>query len=1173
MQDKFDLLLKRLDARFEKGLQKIRLIQEGLDDESVLKNAWGHSMRHLIRVRIGAEGKSGVPQYHQPHTRPHRPNTADGRTSFHFRYDRVNKMPVPKRHGRASAGRSTVQARTLPYVHGRYIEREDGVAKITAVQVTQAEARIDKEAAYERNAIWDHADAAAAIFGRPVLQSDIGNPGETGWTASDGRSFAMQVMSLLHMDSTAAGSEGEVHGHVGHDPAIRAADPELRRLASDTGSAFGPPINPLPSDPQSVEQDRYIDRAAAVAIQPDGSRALITNIDADDRERESFWRQVEEHERESQPDKMSVCFAANADFWADVVSDPACPLSLRNSYAAADHDKSVKFEIESAPAMRAFLATHPDWIANERKPKGGGDAEWVDRPISQARFHDGRDGRTQYRLVGELPKELGAQQCVELLRDVCRDFEKRKLPFVAVVHAPDAHNHDANWHFHLIFYDRPCRKITKADISQLRRDGHDVSKVEPGAWDFALRFPVPGRKDRWNYPLRRNKDRRVIRDDYIETLRSKVAKITNTHLAAAGVTRRVDPGTYADMGLEIEPQEHLGAKSAVSEGKGRPTAAGIRNEEKQDRFFQNEIEKRRVTDRAAAAAKVLALRTTFRDRENRNRLREIASVLGDAINWEYQAAQMKRLLERSQSRADHVLRVNRKLVHTAGHDKSLLSAKELAQRQTLLSSSLDYIEHLDFAFAAEWNFIKDAEANAKASRLKARQAENALSAPIVINPGRAMSEKITSLPVAELAAEPAISDSTDRSFETVPPPLVIADDMHRPAADIDSQSSQKEPDLPARTDVRMARRSMSWIKTIERDRPLIVVREKMLHVAGADEDHQKQPDIQARLVGLYQRQQDEIELLVQHITYNSGVLIRQHLPTPDGAQQYIVKGTTTNLAQAFRRYQTAEKLAMAIVRYEERLSAPAAAEGELAAFRPNERDAGEALTMSGPTTPANKPSLSQMPVPAAAKPVEQPKRPVEPMPIQPPVPAAERSFDIEAFRQRVKRGEVPLALDDKGAVRNECFIRAGVPPQSLPLVAADYRFVAEAGAQIDKAIREIRDHLADSPDHLHRTDTLSLAPEAPAHLQALWHFHAPSRLFRDRIVAAVTRMTDFEVEPIAPIEASTDASASKPLARPAQPVQRDGSLPAPQERADSGGKDAQKAALARALRNGIGPTR
>jgi hypothetical protein len=168
---------------------------------------------------------------------------------------------------------------------------------------------------------------------------------------------------------------------------------------------------------------------------------------------------------------------------------------------------------------------------------------------------------------------------------------------------------------------------------------------------------------------------------------------------------------------------------------------------------------------------------------------------------------------------------------------------------------------------------------------------------------------------------------------------------------------------------------------------------------------------------------------------------------------------------------------------------------------------------------------------------------------------------------------VQLALDDKGAVRDECFIRAGVPAQSLPLVAADFRFVAEAGAQIDKAIKEIRDHLADSPDHLHRADALSLAPEAPAHLRALWHFHAPSRLFRDRIVAAVARMTDFEVEPTAQIGAPTDAFAKMPLAGPDQSAQGDELLPDPKEQAANGAKDAQKAALARALRNGLGPTR
>nr|WP_250890286.1 MobA/MobL family protein [Sphingobium nicotianae] len=263
-------------------------------------------------------------------------------------------------------------------------------------------------------------------------------------------------------------------------------------------------------------------------------------------------------------------------------------------------------------------------------------ADWAARPQPQATFHDGRDGRTQYRVVGELPAELDAQQCTMVLRELCREFEKRKLPFVAVVHAPDAHNHDANWHFHLIFYDRPCRRVRAAEIETLRRAGVDVGDYKEGDWDFSVRVPVPNRKDRWNYPLRRAKDRAVIHDDYVITLRRSLARVTNQALAKAGIARRIDPGTYEDMKIDVEPQEHLGTTNAGLEGRGISTSAGIRNEEKQNRYFRREIDKRRAAARAEAAVRVRECRGRFRAAHYNAALLKVAANLRLAIELEYQ---------------------------------------------------------------------------------------------------------------------------------------------------------------------------------------------------------------------------------------------------------------------------------------------------------------------------------------------------------------------------------------------------------------------------------------------------------------------------------------------------------------------------------------------------------
>ena len=307
----------------------------------------------------------------------------------------------------------------------------------------------------------------------------------------------------------------------------------------------------------AVEQDGYLVRDAALAIQPDGSRALVTTISQDDDERADFWELLEEHEGTPNPDTMSFRACDNPEFWDAVLRNPDCPKELRDKLEGADRDSPEPFVVDSARQIIAFLGEQPGWItpasAARRKREGLGP--------NMADFVIGRGGRVQYRINAALPAELTPEQNLEVLRDFTAEFEKRKMPYVAVMHAPDEHNDDANWHFHLAYTDRPARRIDEADIKQLAGKGYNVSTLKPGMWDFAVEVTDPKKTGRKRRPLRRKKVPEVSRSrDWPMTLRVALAKVVNQHLEAAGIERRVSPDTYAKMRLDIKSQDHLGTR-------------------------------------------------------------------------------------------------------------------------------------------------------------------------------------------------------------------------------------------------------------------------------------------------------------------------------------------------------------------------------------------------------------------------------------------------------------------------------------------------------------------------------------------------------------------------------------------------------------------------------------
>lgn len=294
----------------------------------------------------------------------------------------------------------------------------------------------------------------------------------------------------------------------------------------------------------------YMERQEALAERDDGTKVLFTNISDDPKERAEVWNLIEEHETEPGQDKMTIQTGRDPEFWERVRGDKQCPLDLSDAIAIADPSLPYRFETESNLEIRRFLRSQEGW----------------DDVRSRTTFNDGRGGRVQYRLIGELPHELSDPERASILKEFTKKFEERKLPYVAVMHAPDHTNDARNWHFHLAYYDRP------------------ISKMEDGQWDFAISEERRDKhRNKWTcYPHRQAKERLCNRPEWLVGLRKRLAEITNDHLEAGKIDRRLDPRKYSEMGIHVSgPQKHLGTKLANMEAMGIPTPTGVENEWRQ----------------------------------------------------------------------------------------------------------------------------------------------------------------------------------------------------------------------------------------------------------------------------------------------------------------------------------------------------------------------------------------------------------------------------------------------------------------------------------------------------------------------------------------------------------------------------------------------------------------
>jgi hypothetical protein len=156
-------------------------------------------------------------------------------------------------------------------------------------------------------------------------------------------------------------------------------------------------------------------------------------------------------------------------------------------------------------------------------------------------------GRTQTRLVLELPHEASARDRHKIVREYVAEFEDKGIPYWASIHEPTKRNDSRNFHAHIVFTDRPMRQMPHPETGEM-------------VWDFTIeetwRTKTSGNK-RISHPYRQNRDPEMRSRSYIKASRERFANIVNDVMVESGVGVRYDPRSYKDMGLDVQPMRNV----------------------------------------------------------------------------------------------------------------------------------------------------------------------------------------------------------------------------------------------------------------------------------------------------------------------------------------------------------------------------------------------------------------------------------------------------------------------------------------------------------------------------------------------------------------------------------------------------------------------------------------
>lgn len=364
---------------------------------------------------------------------------------------------------------------------------------------------------------------------------------------------------------------------------------QVRKRSASLGAAHyryieGPDHDPVVAAAAGGSHISYID-GSRVEQGAEGERLSGSNIEGTFVDRMRFFALAEAFERGSHGDKASFDPNHADERLAAAVTDPRCDPALKEAVeglALPYNGSLIKVQLEgNNKDLRRLMEDHGIKLSKAKT----NDEQRADDGIA---FHYGRSGRTHFRWVFELPVEFTAKHRKMVLKGLCKHMEDQKCMYAAVIHEPDPHNDARNHHLHLIFYDRPCRRLrgNHADLenfSGFLKDDLlsmiDAGEIKEGEWDFTVQRRYKSvRTWRTHYPFRAEKSRDITKGkDWQKRFRRDYAAIVNQVSEEAGGSAVYDPRSYSDRDVDLSPSKHLG-QLHKSEVAGIPTLIGLGNE-------------------------------------------------------------------------------------------------------------------------------------------------------------------------------------------------------------------------------------------------------------------------------------------------------------------------------------------------------------------------------------------------------------------------------------------------------------------------------------------------------------------------------------------------------------------------------------------------------------------
>ncbi len=364
----------------------------------------------------------------------------------------------------------------------------------------------------------------------------------------------------------------------------------------------------------------YQEREMAMAVCD--ANCIFTNIKGGKEDRVDLFRAAEESEPSNRPPVMAIDVSSSSSLvqafieraWSDEILADAMTKSVWAELDAARSGAPQKgaanlgeIKIEGNDAVAAFELMHElGWREHFQNPK--------DFKSDGVNWDPGKSGRVQMRVVGEIPHELDPAGRGRFMREIADKFDSIGVPYVLVMHRPTAENNDKNWHFHLIYWDRPADRFSPDQVQKWIEtggaDGRIYSKryierfqaalqdpavlAQTGRWDFEVEYTYVDEKgrNRLIHPFKQNKNRTCTRKNFVPDLREFLAELSNRELAKTGANRRVRAEKYIEFDVPKEPGVHLYDAANREELRGGVTPQGEANEMKQWTYLMRVLDQK-----------------------------------------------------------------------------------------------------------------------------------------------------------------------------------------------------------------------------------------------------------------------------------------------------------------------------------------------------------------------------------------------------------------------------------------------------------------------------------------------------------------------------------------------------------------------------------------------------